>query len=188
MNQTNQTYFMIQERNELIRAEKENGATYKELAKKYGLSYSRIQDICTEIERLRIMERDPIYSDFKSYGVNGTRIHNVLKRAGVDTKEQIIELMKSGEIMKIRNFGETYFRMICEVYKESLPQLKCDDDFERTRKLMSKEFHYGDKIQCKSWKELRRTTLILSSIGYGVSVIGFSDMSDNILTITAEKL
>lgn len=46
----------------------------------------------------------------------------------------------------------------------------------------------GDKIQCKNWKDLRRTALILTSIGYGVSVVGFSDMSDDILTITAEKL
>ena len=184
----NQTYFIIRKRDELIKAEKENGATYKELAKKYGLSYSRVQQICAHIDHLRMVERNPIYSDFKRYGVNGTRIYHVLHRAGVDTKEQIIELMKSGKIMKIPNFGETYFRMICEVYKESLPQLKCDDDFEKTGELMSKEFHYGDKIQCKSWKELRRKALILSSIGYGVSVVGFSDMSDNILTITAEKL
>jgi hypothetical protein len=54
--------------------------------------------------------------------------------------------------------------------------------------LMSHDFHEGDKIQCKNWKDLRRTALILTSIGYGVSVIGFSDMSDDILTITAEKL
>ncbi len=54
--------------------------------------------------------------------------------------------------------------------------------------LMSQEFHYGDKIHCKDWKDLRRTALILTSIGYGVSVVGFSDMSDDILTITADKL
>lgn len=180
-----QTYFMIRERNELIKAEKENGATYKELAEKYGLSYSRVQDICTYRNHA---EASSFYSDFKSYGTACNRMCLVLRRAGVNTKEQIIELMKSGEIMKIPNFGETYFRMICEVYKESLSQLKCDDDFEKTGELMSKEFHYGDKIQCKSWKELRRKALILSSIGYGVSVVGFSDMSDNILTITADKL
>ena len=183
-----QTYYMIRERNELIKAEKENGATYKELAEKYGISYSRVKQICDRIERLRKIEQNPIYSDFKSYGANGTRIYNVLKMAGVDTKEQIIELMKSGEIMKINNFGETCFHMVCEVYKESLPQLKCDEYFERTVELMSKEFRYGDKIRCKNWKDLRRTALVLSSIGYGVSVVGFSDMSDDILTITAEKL
>ena len=43
----------------------------------------------------------------------------------------------------------------------------------------------GDKIHCHSWKDLKNTALNLSGEGYGVSVIGFGDMSDNILTITA---
>lgn len=43
----------------------------------------------------------------------------------------------------------------------------------------------GDKIHCRSWKDLKRTAFNLSSEGYGVEVIGFGDMSDNILTITA---
>ena len=43
----------------------------------------------------------------------------------------------------------------------------------------------GDKIHCLSWCDLRTTALILSSKGYGVAVIGFGDMSDDILTVTA---
>lgn len=43
----------------------------------------------------------------------------------------------------------------------------------------------GDRIYCASWRDLKNTALQLSSEGYGVTVIGFSDMSDNILTITA---
>lgn len=43
----------------------------------------------------------------------------------------------------------------------------------------------GDRIYCASWRDLKKTALQLSSEGYGVTVIGFSDMSDNILTITA---
>lgn len=42
----------------------------------------------------------------------------------------------------------------------------------------------GDRIHCHSWKDLRNTAFHLSSEGYGVGVIGFSDMSDNILTVT----
>ena len=53
---------------------------------------------------------------------------------------------------------------------------------------MSNELRVGDKIHCKNWKDLRRTALVLSTEGYGVTVIGFSDMSDNILTITAPKI
>lgn len=43
----------------------------------------------------------------------------------------------------------------------------------------------GTRIKCKSWRELKNYALCLSSEGYGVTVIGFADMSDNVLTITA---
>ena len=43
----------------------------------------------------------------------------------------------------------------------------------------------GDRIRCKSWKELKQIAFELSSEGYGVQVIGFSSMSENILTIAA---
>lgn len=47
-------------------------------------------------------------------------------------------------------------------------------------------FKKGDKLHCRSWRELKAQAFTLSSMGYGVCVIGFSDMSDNILTITEE--
>ena len=43
----------------------------------------------------------------------------------------------------------------------------------------------GTRIKCKSWRELKNYAFSLSSEGYGVTVIGFADMSDNVLTITA---
>ena len=43
----------------------------------------------------------------------------------------------------------------------------------------------GDRIHCKDWRDLKRTALNLSAEGYGVTVVGFADMSDDILTITA---
>lgn len=46
----------------------------------------------------------------------------------------------------------------------------------------------GDRIYCNSWRDLLKTSFQLSSEGYGVSVIGFADMSDNVLTITADKV
>lgn len=48
----------------------------------------------------------------------------------------------------------------------------------------NRNFEQGEKIHCKSWQDLRTTALCLSSKGYGVAVIGFSDMSDDILTVT----
>lgn len=54
---------------------------------------------------------------------------------------------------------------------------------------MSKQYnqilHVGDRIKCKNWKDLKATALNLSAEGYGVTCIGFSDISDDILTITA---
>lgn len=43
----------------------------------------------------------------------------------------------------------------------------------------------GDKIHCRNWKDLLRTALQLSSEGYGVVVLGFADMYEDILTVTA---
>lgn len=45
----------------------------------------------------------------------------------------------------------------------------------------------GDKIHCHSWRNLKQIAFALSSEGYGVAVVGFADMSDNVLTITADK-
>lgn len=43
----------------------------------------------------------------------------------------------------------------------------------------------GDRIHCKDWRDLKRTALNLSAEGYGVTVVGFADMADDVLTITA---
>lgn len=47
------------------------------------------------------------------------------------------------------------------------------------------DIHVGKKISCRTWTDLKAKALYLSSIGYGVAVNGFKDMSDNVLTITA---
>ena len=47
------------------------------------------------------------------------------------------------------------------------------------------DIHVGKRIKCRNWHELKVKALYLSSIGYGVAVNGFKDMSENTLTITA---
>ena len=47
------------------------------------------------------------------------------------------------------------------------------------------DFELNQKIHFRTWKKLLSTAFHLSSLGYGVAVIGFADMSENILTITA---
>ena len=53
--------------------------------------------------------------------------------------------------------------------------------------MKDKDYTYqvGDRINFKRWRDLLEKALVLSSVGYGVGVIGFGDMSDNVLTITA---
>ena len=46
------------------------------------------------------------------------------------------------------------------------------------------ELRLGDRIKCKNWRDRKRTAFALASEGYGVTVIGFGDMSEDILTIT----
>lgn len=48
-----------------------------------------------------------------------------------------------------------------------------------------RDLRLGDRIKCKNWKDAKRTALQLASEGYGVSVLGFGDMAEDILTITA---
>ena len=110
-------------RNELINAERENGAKYTELAKKYNISPERVRQICFTTSRRLRGSFGSFYPDFEGYGTNGVRLCLALLRAGITTKEQIIELAKSGEIMKVSLIGEKYFRIICEVYKESLSEM-----------------------------------------------------------------
>ena len=47
------------------------------------------------------------------------------------------------------------------------------------------EYKLGHKILCLSSRDLRLRALNLSSNGYGVAVIGFKDIDEHILTITA---
>ena len=56
---------------------------------------------------------------------------------------------------------------------------------KRDRKTDPAALNVGDKVECKNFKDLKNYALMLSSLGYGVAVIGFQDMSDDILTITA---
>ena len=45
----------------------------------------------------------------------------------------------------------------------------------------------GDTIRCKNGRDLKHTAFQLSSEGYGVAVIGYADIEDHVLTITAGK-
>lgn len=132
-------------REEIIKAERENGATYVELAKKYDISPERVRQICTH---RNIAAGSSFYPDFKDYGTDAVNLCLKLRRAGINTKEQIIEMAKSGELMKVRNIGKKSFRIICEVYKDSLATL------------IPKEVTHGDVFMKMFKKAFPKTILI----------------------------
>lgn len=51
----------------------------------------------------------------------------------------------------------------------------------------SKHYYIGQRIECLTFTALKRLAFRLSSQGYGVSIIGLSDIEDHVLTITAGK-
>ena len=50
---------------------------------------------------------------------------------------------------------------------------------------MSAELQIGQKLQFKSRRSMMTMALSLSADGYGVAQLGYHDMYENILTITA---
>lgn len=48
-----------------------------------------------------------------------------------------------------------------------------------------REYEIGDRIKHLTFTEMKRRAFRLSSKGYGVSIIGLSDIEDHTLTITA---
>ena len=59
------------------------------------------------------------------------------------------------------------------------------EDINKDNSDLKWAYQIGDRIHYHSFGDLRRSALVLSSVGYGVAVLGFDDMSDNILTIIA---
>lgn len=48
-----------------------------------------------------------------------------------------------------------------------------------------KKAKVGDKVRFSSWRSLKQNALCWSALGYGVCVVGFQGIQENILTITA---
>jgi len=49
----------------------------------------------------------------------------------------------------------------------------------------NRDFEEGEKIHCKSHHDVLVTMLCLSSKGYGVALLGYSDTTDHVITVTA---
>lgn len=48
-----------------------------------------------------------------------------------------------------------------------------------------KQYEVGDRIECITARELKRTAFKLSTKGYGVAIIGFDDIEYHVLTVAA---
>ena len=84
------------------------------------------------------------------------------------------------------------------ISREWLSRLMNSDlNYENREKIMSaiekiiegaevsnKQYKIGDKIKFKYFQNLKKRAFQLSSLGYGVSIIGLSDIEDCVLTIT----
>ena len=105
-------------RNEQIRAEKKQGFQYRELAAKYGISETRVRQICSE--SFRYVTQSPFYSDFEEYGNIGCKICACLMKANIDTKEKLIKLVKTGKIKKIKGIGTQCIDIILKVYEKDI--------------------------------------------------------------------
>ena len=47
------------------------------------------------------------------------------------------------------------------------------------------DLNIGDRIKCKSDRDLKNLALNLSSEGYGIAIFGYHDLYEHVLTITA---
>ena len=72
-------------RNEEIKLLRDSGMTLAEIGKRYGLSRERIRQICT-------FKTDKLPFD----GEITTTLSNVLRRYGIETKEQLIKELEKG--------------------------------------------------------------------------------------------
>jgi hypothetical protein len=112
-------------RNEAIYVERKRGTTFAEIGKRYGISKERVRQICIKEERKEMLKRGctewPL-SDFAEYGQLGIRICNAIFRSGIKTKEELIGMVKSEKIARVRNIGAYSVYTICKRYDIPMPE------------------------------------------------------------------
>lgn len=68
------------------------------------------------------------YLQFKAYNGFSVRVANILERAGIDPsdKDSIIELVKSGQILKLKNSGTKCMLEICDRFGIDRPTINAN--------------------------------------------------------------
>ena len=80
-------------RNENIKIDRKNGMSYAEISRKYGISLERVRQICLKKEY-----------DGELKGLS-LRVRHALNRAGVMSKQQLIEYLDEDGRLFVRNIG-----------------------------------------------------------------------------------
>lgn len=80
-------------RNENIKIDRKNGMSYAEISRKYGISLERVRQICLKKEY-----------DGELKGLS-LRVRYALNRAGVMSKQQLIEYLDEDGRLFVRNIG-----------------------------------------------------------------------------------
>ena len=103
------------ERNKEIIQKREEGKTCKEIAIQYGISRTRVYQICEEEKRKKEKVKDEI-------DCLPRRVRNALFRKGIHTKEELIQLFNDNEVVYIRNLGKKSMKTISEFTGLNLEQ------------------------------------------------------------------
>ena len=116
------------ERDLEILSKKENGISYKDLSKEYGLSTHRIQQIVyREREKVKIRENNPT-DDFLFLECDYPSVYYALRRANIHNLKDLRDYVKANEEGRKkapRNFGVYGAELLSKIFGEELVIYKC---------------------------------------------------------------
>ena len=123
----------------------------------------RARQICLRAERMAHRHEIGYFIDLNEiedrYGTSGVRLFNCLKRGGFETKEEVIESIESGKILKVRNLGVSTARLLCDYFEIPMPEYLAERPQCMTTRMISvlvnKNYESCDGcIHCEDNKEL----------------------------------
>lgn len=98
-------------RNDEIVEMRKSGKTYAEIGKKYGITGSRARQIYERHERKRRKQERVLESMMSDLPIT---LCFILFRAGIENKQELIDLVKSDRGVRIRQCGEEYTKLLSD--------------------------------------------------------------------------
>lgn len=118
------------DRNREIYEARLNGASFSELAEKYGVSASCVNSIFQKEKKKEELRQHEIYKVLITLTDDEkfiTRTFTVLKRHKLDSREQLMEVYSRKDLLEMRNCGEVMMELILKAACE----LRGDDSSMR---------------------------------------------------------